>query len=165
MQYTSHGFQQWYFQVGTLLTAVELTAHFVTQKGHLCHCETLAVRRMQSLHTAGIFTHAVVQEVSEWEIPPSRVVKNNMVAYFCHHFQCEDEHDITKVMRDEGSVTLMLKLTLQSLQLQRTIMKPILELFPLHSAASNQSISRHEEFSKSAQSSTLTSPESPHCNN
>ena len=66
---------------------------------------------MQSLHTAGIFTHAVVQEVSEWEIPPSRVVKNNMVAYFCHHFQCEDEHDITKVMRDEGSVTLMLKLT------------------------------------------------------
>jgi len=77
--------------------------------------------------------------VSEWEIPLSRVVKyngNNMVAYFCHHFQCEDEPGITKVMRDEGSVTLMFKLTLQSLQLQRMIMKPILELFPLHSAAS-----------------------------
>ena len=50
-----------------------------------------------------IFTYAVVQEVSEWEIPPSRVVKyngNNMVAYFCHHFQCEDEPGITKVMRE-----------------------------------------------------------------
>ena len=63
-------------------------------------------------------------------IPPSRVVKNNMVAYFCHHFQCEDEHGITKVMRDEGSVTLMLKLTLQRLQLQRTIMNPFLSCFP-----------------------------------
>ena len=52
--------------------------------------------------------------MSEWEIPLSRVVKyngNNMVAYFCHHFQCEDKPGITKVMRDEGSVTLMLKLT------------------------------------------------------
>ena len=98
-------------------------------------------------------------------IPPSRVVKNNMVAYLCHHFQCEDEHGITTVMRDEGSVTLMLKLTLQRLQLQRMIMKPIFELFPLHSAASNQSLSRHEEFPKSAQNSTSTSPESPHCKN
>jgi len=33
-------------------------------------------------------------------IPPSRVVKNNMVAYFCHHFQCEDEQtEETVVMR------------------------------------------------------------------
>jgi len=65
-------------------------------------------------------------------IPPSRVVKNNMVAYFCHHFQCEDKHGNGK-SDDEGdkeSATLMLKLTLQSSQLRRMITKPILELLP-----------------------------------
>ena len=76
-----------------------VTAHFFSQKNHLRHCVTLAVRRMPSPHT-GENIRSVVQEIlSEWEIPSSKISAvltdngSNMIASFRNHFQSEDSKE------------------------------------------------------------------------
>ena len=76
-----------------------VTAHFFSQKDHLRHCVTLAVRRMPSPHT-GENIRSVVQEVlSEWEIPSSKISAvltdngSNMIASFRNHFQSEESEN------------------------------------------------------------------------
>ena len=79
---------------GMSSSCLGITAHFFSQKDHLRHRVTLAVRRMPSPHTARNIC-AVVQEVlSEWEIPPSKVtaiLTDNGSNSFRHHFRCEDD--------------------------------------------------------------------------